>query len=275
MKLEDIQPAHCYARAQRVLAEVIAVRDEMGRTEDGRPAPEISGARPRECYVEALVAWRKVQRLANEIGVSTARALPPAASLREIQPGHVLQVLDGVLATLGDIRARIGIQEAAPEPAIETSRQPSDVLVTVIRINRELSRSLERPFTPSDVYATVALASSYAARLGTPIALAPFARKKKPADCYARLEACLARAAALVTARGEPALAARGTPKDVVPGDVYDLANLVLGEIAMLHALTPNAAPLHAFEPAPAGHYLPAHVDQLARTLEAQLGSIK
>lgn len=275
MKLEDIQPADCYARAQRVLAEVASVRDEMGRTEDSRPAPEITGARPRECYVEALVAWRKVQRLASEVGVTTARALPPATALREVRPGHVLQVLDGVLATVGDIRSRLGISEGAPEPAIESSRQPSDVLMTVIRINRELSRSLERPFTPSDVYATVALASSYATRLGAQADMAPFTRKKKPADCYARLEACLAKATALVTAKGESALAARGTPKDIVPGDVYDLATLVLGEVALLHALTPNAAAVHAFEPAPAGHYLPAHVEQLARTLEAQLGAIK
>ncbi len=275
MKLEDIQPADCYARAQRVLAEVALVRDEMGRTGDARPAPEITGARPRECYIEALVAWRKAQRLASELGVLSARTLPPATGLREVRPGHVLQVLDGVLATVGDIRARLGISEVAPDPAIEASRQPSDVLMTVIRINRELSRSLERPFTPSDVYATVALASSYAARLGAHVETAPFTRKKQPADCYARLESCLAKATALVTARGESALAVRGTPKDIVPGDVYDLANLVLGEIALLHALTPNAVAVHAFEPAPAGHYLPAHVEQLARTLEAQLGAIK
>lgn len=275
MKLEDIQPADCYARAQRVLADVAAVRDEMGRTEDARPTPEIVGARPRECYIEALVAWRKAQRLASEIGVTTARTLPPAAALREVRPGHVLHVLDAVLATVTDIRARLGVGEGAPDPVIEANRQPSDVLMTVIRINRELSRALERPFTPSDVYATVALASSYATRLGARADAAPFTRKKKPADCYARLEACLAKAAALVTARGESALSARGTPKDIVPGDVYDLANLVLGEVALLHALTPNAAALHAFEPAPAGHYLPAHVEQLARTLEAQLGAIK
>lgn len=275
MKLEDIQPADCYARAQRVLAEVGFVRDEMGRTEDARPAPEITGARPRECYIEALVAWRKANRLAAEVGANGNRTLPPAVPLREVRPGHVLAVLDGVLATVGDLRARLGISETASEPAIEVMRQPSDVLMLVIRINRELSRALERPFTPSDVYATVALASSYASRLGAQVDAAPFTRKKKPADCYARLEACLAKASALVTARGEAAMSARGTPKDIVPGDVYDLANLVLGEVALLHSLTANASPLYAFEPEPAGHYLPAHVEQLARTLEAQLGAIK
>jgi hypothetical protein len=30
----------------------------------------------------------------------------------------------------------------------------------------------------------------------------------------------------------------------VLPGDVFDLAQLVLGELAFLHAITPNAAQL-------------------------------
>jgi hypothetical protein len=63
-------------------------------------------------------------------------------------------------------------------------------------------------------------------------------------------------------------------PADVLPGDVYDLASLVLGELTYLHAITPNAAPVHGFEPDASGYRLPAHVDQLARTLEAQLASL-
>src|SRR5262249_48809814 len=148
---------------------------------------------------------------------------------------------------------------------IEPARQPSDVLVTLIRANRELSRALERPFTPSDVYGTVALASTYAARLGAKTPPAPFERRRRPAHCYERLEACLQRAGALISARGGGgALDVRGTPADVLPGDVYDLAHLVLGEVAYLHALAADAAPVHAFEPGPGGHHLPSHVHQLA-----------
>jgi hypothetical protein len=55
-------------------------------------------------------------------------------------------------------------------------------------------------------------------------------------------------------------------------GDVYDLSGLVLGEIAFLHSL---ARPRHVFEPTSSGHRPPAHVDQLARTLEAQLVTIR
>jgi hypothetical protein len=63
-------------------------------------------------------------------------------------------------------------------------------------------------------------------------------------------------------------------PTEVAPGDVYDLAWLVLGELAYLHAMTPGAPPVSPLEPFATGFRLPGHVDQLARTLAAQLATI-
>jgi hypothetical protein len=62
-----------------------------------------------------------------------------------------------------------------------------------------------------------------------------------------------------------------GALADVRPGDVYDLAYLVLGQVAYLHSLAPHAAPVSAIEPGANGYRLPAHVDQSARTLLAAL----
>jgi len=273
MKIEDVQPAHCYARAQRVLADVTLIRNEMGRTADSRTAPEITNAQPRECYAEASATWYKATRLAREIGTTMPAAAPVGPSLLDIKPGHVLQLIEAVDHVVGTIKRRLEISETSADPAIEPQRQPSDVLVTLVRINREMSRTLERPFTPSDVYGVVALASAYAARLGGVPKTAPFERGKRPADCYARLEACLAATVGLAEKRNQKGLALRGALADVTPGDVYDLASLVLGEVKLIHALSQDVAPVS--EPAPAGHYLPSHVYQLARTLEAQLGAIR
>jgi hypothetical protein len=274
MKLDDIQPGHCYARAQRLLGDLELIRDEMGRTKDARPVPEVTNAAPREVYFEAIAAWHKVTRLADEVGARNARAVPAATVLRDLKPGHVLQLIDAVVAHVDDVKARLQITDGAAEPAFDASKKPSDVLMTLVRVNRELTRVLERPFTPSDVYRTVALASAYASRLGAVVDAPAFERKRKPAECYTKLEQCLELVSAAIAKRGESALTARGTPSDVQPSDVYDLANLVLGEVAFLHSLTSNAQPLHAFEPGGAAHRLPAHVHQLARTLEAQLKSL-
>jgi hypothetical protein len=82
-------------------------------------------------------------------------------------------------------------------------------------------------------------------------------------------------AGSLVAKHGQTALRTRGTPNEIQPSDVYDLASLVLGEVAFLHSLVPTAEPVHAFEPGGNGFRLPSHVHQLARTLEAQLGALR
>ena len=279
MRFDDVRPPDCHARALRVLGEVALIRDEMGRTEDGRPVPEVTGAAPREAYFEALALWSKVARLAREVGTAALPPPPEPPRLTEVRPGHVLAVIDASLGQLVAAKSRLGIGDAAPQPAAEPQRQPADVLVVLIRANRELSRALERPFTPEDVFHQVALASAYAGRILAARGLAApqpsrFERRRRPADCYRRLEACLARLAVVIGAAGHPALSARGTPADVVPGDVYDLASLVLGELAFLHAVTPDALPVHVFSPVPGGHRLPAHVYQLAGTLEQQLDAL-
>lgn len=275
MTIENVQPSQCHARARTLLAEVEAIRDALGRSPDGRPALEITDAKPRECYFEALATWHKADRLAAELGVASARFAHAAPALTDTLPGHVLQVIDEVLARVRAIGARLEISQQAPDATIEPNRQPSDVFATLVRVNRELSRALERPFTPSDVYRVVSLACAYATRLGGTAPLAPFEHKRKPVDCYQRLVACQQLLAGAISKRGQTALAARGVPTDVLPGDVYDVATLVLGEIAFLHALTPGAAAVYPFEPEATGHRLPAHVDQLARTLEAQLAAIR
>src|SRR5688572_2979621 len=111
MKLDEIQPAHCYARANRLLGELKLVRDEMGRNDDTRPLPEVMNAAPREVYFEAIAAWHKVDRLAAEVGAHVPRPAPAAPVLRDLKPGHVLQLLDAVLARVDDIKERLHITE--------------------------------------------------------------------------------------------------------------------------------------------------------------------
>jgi hypothetical protein len=268
-KLEDVRPGDCYAHARRLLADVGAIRNEMGRSEDARPALELSDAKPRECYFAGLATWHKVSRLAAEVGAAPTSFVHTVPALREIRPGHVLRLIEAVQHQVDGIKKQLHIAETSDVPAIEASRQPADVLVTLIQVNRQISRALERPFTPSDVFARVEQASAY---VGGTVASAAFERRRTPRHCYERLMACHAAAAKKVAKHGETSTAMRVVPAEVVPGDVYDIATLVLGEVALLHSLTANAPAVYAFESNAEGHWLPSHVDQLARTLEAQLG---
>lgn len=271
-KLEDVRPADCYAHAQRLLAEVQAIRTEMGRSEDARAPLELTDAKPRECLMAAHAALHKISRLADEVGAPPT-SFSQATPLREARPGHVLEVIQAVQHRVEGIRAQLKMGEAVALPAIEAARQPADVLVTLIQIGRQISRALERPFTPSDVYETVALASSHATRLGGHASPAPFERKRTPRHCYERLMSCHALIAKKLAKHGETSVAMRVVPAEVAPGDVYDIATLVLGEVVLLHELTGHQPVLSPFGVS-AAHWLPSHVDQLARTLEAQLAAV-
>src|SRR5262249_21153509 len=123
MKLEDVRPADCYARAQRLLGECVLVRAEMGRAEDARPIPTVSHAQLRECFCEAVATWRKAERLAAEVGVRTARFSQGVGNLRDARPGHVLQVIDAVLSTLDGVKQKLLIPERTNEPAVEDGKQ--------------------------------------------------------------------------------------------------------------------------------------------------------
>jgi hypothetical protein len=270
VSIEDVQPSQCYARAQRLWAEVRLIRTEMGRSEDPRPVPELTNVQPREVYFQALAVWHKTERLADELGGRTPRPTPRAPAPKDLLPGHVLQLIDATLGQIEDLKQRLQIDEKAREPAIEPMRKPADVLTTLLRASRDLSRLLERPFTPSDCYRAVALASAYASQLGGRLVNAPFERNRRPADCYVQLERCLALTTALIAKAGHPTLAQKGQLPDALPGDVYDLAYLVVGELAFLHSLGAYP-PVQPYETAGCGHRLPSHVHQLARVLEAQL----
>jgi hypothetical protein len=275
MNIADLTPGHCYARAQRLIAELELVHEEMGRQQDTRALPEIANGSPREAYFGALAAWHKAARLSDEVGIRVGRPAPAAPSTRDIRPGHVHVLIDAALAQVEDIRQLFGITAKLPEFAVDPAKHPGHVLAALTRANRILSSVLERPFTPSDVYRTVALAVAYASRItNKQLELAPFEHRKRPADCYARLESVLASVGKLIEQRGDKALVAHGTLAEIAPTDVYDLAMVVLGEVAFLHALSPNVGPVQPFEPSGEGHRLPAHCFQLIRTLEAQLASL-
>ena len=118
-----------------------------------------------------------------------------------------------------------------------------------------MSRSLERPFTPSDVFSR-----RRSKHPRTPVARPAsqaFERRRTPRHCYERLMACHAAAAKKIAKHGETSTAMRVVPAEVVPGDVYDIATLVLGEVALMHSLTANAPAVYAFESNAEGHWLP------------------
>ncbi|MCE9575066.1 MAG: hypothetical protein K8W52_18085 [Deltaproteobacteria bacterium] len=273
--IDAIEPADCHARARVLAADVEGIRHEMGRPAEGRAAVAVTGASPRECYFQALAVFRKADRLCQEIVGDPIASIPHGPPISAIRPGHVLAVIDAALRELAEVRRALGLPASAA-PARDPAATPSDVFGVLATANRQINLLLERPFRPADCYQQVALAVAYAARLtgGEPPPAPMLERGLRPADCYDRLLVCLEATRAAVRHAGQPVIdhaPARGEPAQVLPSDVYDLASLVLGEVAFLHALRPDPNPPYPFEGNAPGRKLPSHVHQLAGVLHAQL----
>jgi hypothetical protein len=273
----EIQPADCFVRASHLAKEVELIRREMGRPSETRPAVTVSGASPRECWFQALAVFRKSDRLCSEVAGDPVASVPYAPPIDQVVPGDVLKVIEAAGRELAEIKRSLGISESVDPPARDASKTPSDVFGVLATVNRQINLLLARTFQPADCYQQVALAVAYATRLGAAPKDSSFARGKRPADCYERLSGCLESARALVKKAGHAVIdrpAVPGDVNEVLPSDVFDLATLVLGEVAFLHAVRKDAPAPYPFEGNEPGRKLPSHVWQLAGVLEQQLQAL-
>jgi len=279
-----IEPADCYARVARIRGELELLRLEMGRPADAQSDLGVTGAQPREVYFVALGMFRKVDRLCFE-HTGEQGTLPYPPPLADLKPADVLTVLDAVLERVNRVKSTLGLSEHAAEPAREPARTPSDVFRAIVAANRQLNLLLEQPFSPADVYQQVSLAGAYAASLRahasdqTTVPTMPaFARRKRPADCYRKLGDAVDRVEILVARAGLQMLdltVGEVNAERVTPSDVYDLASLLVAELAYLHAQIPGLAPVIIQPTAPPGRRLPSHVFQLASLVEEQLAAVE
>ena len=269
-----IEPADCFVRASHLAKEVELIRREMGRPSEARPAVAVTGASPRECWFQALAVFRKADRLCGELAGDPVASVPYAPPIQDIKPGDVLKVIEAAGRELAEVKRARGISETSDPPARDPSKTPSDVFGVLATLDRQINLLLEQAFRPSDCFQQVSLAVAYAARLGAAPGDAPFVRGKRPADCYERLTACLELTRSLIREAGHPVIDKAPSPGDantVLPSDVYDLATLVVGELAFLQGVRGNAQAPYPFEGNIPGRKLPSHVWQLAGILEHQL----
>lgn len=276
----QVRPYHVFARVTVFRHELERLRVYMGKPIDKRSELGLQNAAPREAFFQAITLFKKANRLGFEI--TSENAPTPKSPDEDIQPAHVLTVVDAALDRIQHIQNRLGIAARMVEPTLDDAKTSTDVFCSIVQANRQLNILLSKKFSPSDVYQQVSLAMSYTFRLANYLAPtrmpeAPaFAAGKRPADVYRKLLDCFHRIQAIAGISGINMLELAVSPADIEsaePSDVYDIASLIVSELAYLHGRLQDARLPYIVHPP--GLKFPSHVYQRACLLETQLTGLQ
>ena len=280
---DGILPADVLARTVLFKHDLEDIRVEMGKPKDKWVGGIASNASPHEVYFQALNLFLKANRLSLELSGSMGvqPAIRPAS---EIRPYHIWMMVNEAYKRILVVKQELGIPSSHAEKPMDPSVTMTLAGGAIVAVNRQINLILERPFTPGDVAHQVNLAIQYAADLlkqfpgTTPFPEPPlFERGKQPRDAFLRLVDCFERLESVAKFSGVSVVHFDRTAMnkavnhfDFHPSDVYDMATLLVSDLALLHAKikdldSPGTVPY------PGGRIFPSHVYQRAGILHAQL----
>lgn len=284
--LEGITAADVRARVGLLRETVEFIRFEMGRPKVSQFDAIVTDVHPHEAYFQALTLFLKSDRLALELTGSTG--IPPEPTeLSTVTPFHIWEMVNAAYHRLEAVKEELALRERTSERMENSSTSLTEAARAIVETNRQLNLLLEHRFSPSDVSQQVLLASQYAKRLlarfpGSTVdsGTHPVERGKQPADVFLRLIECYAALEKIARQSGIPVLhldlaAAKnlGQSHQLEPGEVYDMATLLVSDLAYLHGQLNNDEPPKPI-PYP-GRTFPSHVHQQATVLLHQLSALE
>ncbi len=243
VRAQTIENVDVYRQAIRVADDVELIREVMGRPYDDSPRLPASDVSQFELYFQAQTLFRKANQLAQEIAGAEreAAALAPEG---EIQPSDTLAVVAATFEQIQRVKRALKIEEQIEPQRRSTPISPTGVFMAIIDLNRQLNLIIEEPIRPADVFGQVSLAVVYSAGILSTVAgtaelpsTAAFDGHKRPADVYRRLLECLDSVSEIAGKIGVGVLSLssrRNLPDDIEPGHVYDIARILVADIAIL-----------------------------------------
>lgn len=280
---QEILPANVLSRVELLRKDLDDIRFEMGRPKPIKIDMMVLNAAPHEVFFQARSLYRKADQLVVEVvgggpiplGVSTPQ---------HIQPLHVLNVVNAALERLQVLKKNgIGITSMNSEPLPNPSVTPSEVFFSIGLANQQLNILLNQHFTPADVSRQVRLAILYTQRLLQQFPQADhnflipeLDRGRRPGQVFIRLLDCHEVLAQIAQHSQLNILELGLKNRDstfIHPNEVYDIASLVVSELAYLYSKGPQIDPPQ--KPAPPGLTLPSHVYQQVGNLLLHLKELE
>ncbi len=269
--------AEIYNLVAQVRAELTLLREEMGKPEDSQQIISVQNAASREVYYQAITLFEKANQLSFEQVRERSPSLPPPKA--GIQSSDVKNVVEKTLVRLRAVKSQLRISTEIKNIPLEIGQTPTHVYLAIEQANRQLNVMLDQRFAPKDVYQQVSLAIGYTARI---LANFPASTRipsdeslkhgKIPAEVLQRLVSCYSQIRSIFEHYNLDMLSLKVNTVSLAliePSDVYDMASLLVSELAYLHTQFPEAIPPRpVYDP---GRKFPSHVYQRVGILEKQL----
>lgn len=283
---ETITPADVFARVQLILKELDVLRFEMGKPAARQVGLLVEQATPHEVFFQAQTMERKMARLVGELTGTESTVddqLTPQPIPRDIQPFHSWKIADQVLHQIQGLKLALDVHEENSEALPDPNTTPTQVFFLIGLANQQLNRLLAHQFTPYDVIGQVTLGIRYLSGLlqlfpgaSTAPTFPELEHGREPWDVYYRLTECYSELGAIARTSQVKMLTLATQNLDrpnIQPNDVYDLATLIVSELAYLHGHLPEAdLPPIATPPRPV---VPSHVYQQAGGLHSLLKELR
>ena len=282
---QEITPADVLARVNFTAKQLDLIRTQLALPVANEMSINIDNAQPREVYFQALSAYRRVSRFTFE----QLRVFHPdpvtgsQVNASSKLPYHVWLLLSRSSNQLKQISTALNISAQAEESVVNKETSPSDVFAALIKVNRQLDIMLQQPFSPSDVFQQVTLGIHYSAKLLSKYPVLErkpeppaFIEGKQPSDVWLLLVDCLAVIREITESRDEDILSINVETFDassIRPGDVYQIASIMVSELAYLHSIETDIPPVVAT--VKVSNKLPSDVYQRVGLLLKQLQQLK
>jgi hypothetical protein len=278
VSLETITPADVFARVQLLRKELDDIRFEMGKPKSQEVGLLVEGATPHEVFFQAQTLDRKVAQLTLEL-IGKPQGPEQKWNPGDIHPLHVWKMVDTALRRLLLLKQGLELTIANSEALPDPTTTPTQVFLEIGLALKQLNLLLIHQFSPKDVVEQITLGRDYAKHLLTkfpdptaPASLPTLERGRTPWDVYYRLSGCytvLANIARVSKIKMLTLATQKLDRSEIQPNDVYDLATLIVSELAYLHDHLPKVNPPTPVRPSEPT--LPSHAYQQAGGLLAQL----